>query len=272
MQLLNRVNAIVTGGGTGIGKSIAERLNQEGANLIITGIDIVSSDSNQYGKKNIGGYTAAKEVVDSFANSSNKAIAVEADVTSESQTKKMIDIAVKEFGSVDLLVNCAGVVSFKKIESLTVKDWDHIIDVNLKGTYITNRASVLQMRRQGKGKIINFSSESGKKGEIGLTHYCASKWGVIGFTKALALEVAKENITVNAICPGVVGTQMWKKLSAELAEKGESIENSYKRLIETTYPQGVPQTGEDMAEAVVFLSISDHVTGIALSVDGGSTI
>jgi len=144
--------------------------------------------------------------------------------------------------------------------------------VNLKGTYITNKAVIAQMRKQGKGKIINFSSESGKKGEIGLSHYCASKWGIIGFTKALAIELAKENITVNAICPGVVDTQMWKEISQKLAKKGETEKDSFNRIVQTYYPQGVLQTVEDMAEAVVFLSFSDHITGEALSIDGGSTV
>jgi len=108
-------------------------------------------------------------------NKGSQVIAIEADVTNEDQVKNMIDETVKQFGAVDILVNCAGVISFRFIENLTVQDWDNIIEANLKGTYITNKATVVQMREQGKGKIINFSSESGKKGERGLLHYCASK-------------------------------------------------------------------------------------------------
>ena len=269
---LKNLTAIVTGGGTGIGKGVSLRLAREGANLVIVGVDIVKSDCNQYFSKNIGGYTAAKKIVKFLIEKGFRALAIEADVTKEEQVKKMIDETVKNFSTVDILVNCAGVISFRLIENLTLQDWDHIIEVNLKGTYITNKAVVAQMRKQGKGKIINFSSESGKKGEIGLSHYCASKWGVIGFTKALAIELAKEKITVNAICPGVVETQMWKEISQKLAKNGETEKQSFDRIVKTNYPQGALQTFEDMAEAVVFLSVSDHITGEALSIDSGSTI
>lgn len=269
---LKGLTAIVTGGGTGIGKGVSERLSREGANLVIVGVDVVKSEFNQYFSKNIGGYTSAKKIAKFLSDKGSQTMAIEADVANEDQVKIMIDKTVKQFGGVDILVNCAGVISFRLIENLTVQDWNHIIEVNLKGTYITNKAAVMQMRKQGKGKIINFASESGKKGELGLSHYCASKWGVIGFTKALAIELARENITVNAICPGIVGTQMWKEISKKLSKKGETEEESYKRIIKTNYPQGVPQTAEDMAKAVVFLSVSDHITGEVLSIDGGSTI
>lgn len=269
---LKDLTVIVTGGGTGIGRGISQRLVREGANLVIGGIDVVKSDCNQYFSKNIGGYTAAKTLAKSLTEKGFCAVALEADVTKEEQVEKMINETVKMFGGIDILVNCAGVISFRLIENLTLQDWNHVIEVNLKGTYITNKAVVAQMRKQDKGKIINFSSESGKKGEIGLSHYCASKWGVIGFTKALAIELAKERITVNAICPGVVDTQMWKEIKQKLAKKGETEKESFNRIVQKNYPQGVLQTAEDMAEAVVFLSISDHITGEALSIDGGSTI
>jgi len=269
---LKGMTAIVTGGGTGIGKGVSERLAREGANVSIIGIDVVKSEANQYNSRNIGGYTAAKKLAKAIVNDGYQAIAIEADITNEDQVKNMIDETVRQFGAVDILVNCAGVVSFRKIENLTVQDWDYVMDVNLKGTYIVDKAAIVQMRKQGKGKIINFSSESGKKGEPGLAHYCASKWGVIGFTKALAIELAKENITVNSVCPGIVKTQMWKNLIKMLSKPGETEEESYKRIMEITYPQGIPQTAEDMAEAVVFLSVSDHITGESLSIDGGSTI
>lgn len=269
---LKGMTAIVTGGGTGIGKGVSKRLAHEGANISIVGVDFVQSDNNQYNSKNIGGYTAAKKLAKAITNNGYQAIAIEADITNENQAKNMINETVRQFGSVDILVNCAGVESFRKIENLTVQDWDYVIDVNLKGTYIVDKAAIVQMRKQGKGKIINFSSDSGKKGEPGFAHYCASKWGVIGFTKALAMELAKENITVNSVCPGIVGTQMWKNLSKVLSEPGELEKESYERNIKMSIPQGVPQTVEDMAEAVVFLLVSDHITGVALSVDGGSTI
>ncbi len=271
MRLKGKVT-IITGGGTGIGKGVSERLAREGAVLVLVGVDEIESAENQYESKYIGGYTAAKDVAEVLRDAGFQATAMEADITKEDQVIRMVSETVREFGSVDILVNCAGVVSMKTIEELSVSDWDMVMDVNLKGTFITSKSVVGQMKRQGGGKIINFSSDSGKKGKARLVHYCASKWGVIGFTKALAVELARDGITVNSICPGIVGTQMWKNLSNRLAENGETDEESFKRKIEAAIPQGVPQTPEDMAGAVVFLATADHVTGIALSVDGGSNL
>jgi len=271
MRLQGKV-AIVTGGGTGIGKGVSKRLAREGAKLAIAGADFVASALNQNQTKNLGGYTAAKELAQALSKEGVSAIALEADVTNKAQVESMIHAALAHFGRVDLLVHCAGVITVRNVAELTEEDWDSNMITNAKGTFLVNQAVAAQMKKQGGGKIINFSSISGKVGFPGLAHYCASKFAVHGFTQALAKELIRDHITVNIICPGVVGTQMWKLLAQDFAMPGESVEQSFQRNVATRIPQGEAQTEEDMAEAVVFLAVSDHVTGQAITIDGGATM
>ncbi len=267
-QLADKV-AIVTGGGTGIGKGIAKRLHSEGATVVVNGIDSVRTVSNQYRTKNLGGFTAAQEVAADLSELGGEASAIEADVTDQAQVDMLIKKTVQAYGRVDLLVHCAGIITSKPVVELTQDDWDSIMTTNAKGTFLMNQAAAKQMLIQGGGKIINISSIAGKQGYAGLAHYSASKFAVLGFTQALARELIKDNITVNAICPGIVGTAMWQMLRQDFAEPGESEEDSYQRNVDAFIPQGVPQTEEDMATAVMFLAVSDHVTGQAINVDGG---
>lgn len=269
MKLKGKV-ALVTGGGTGIGRGVVERLAAEGASVAVAGVDVIESANSQYGTRNVGGYTAALALVEDLKKKGFRAIAVEADVTRMDQVKVMITRVVEAFNRLDILVNCAGVITSATVDKLTEEEWDTVMDVNAKGTFVVDKVASAEMIKQGFGKIVNFSSIAGKIGYAGLAHYCASKFAVIGFTKALAAELAKQKITVNAVCPGIVGTQMWKMLSKDFGMPGESEEESYERNVRAMIPQGEPQTAEDMAEAVVFLAVSDHVTGQAIYVDGGA--
>ena len=270
MRLDNKV-AIVTGGGTGIGKAVAMRLAEEGARIVAAGADVISTPYCQYESKNIGGYTSAKEVAAGLRNNGHDAIAMEADVTKYVQVQELIKQTVASFHGVDIVVNCAGIITFHYVSELSEEDWDSVMAVNAKGTFLVNKVAAAQMQKQGGGKIINISSISGRRGSSGLAHYTASKFAVIGFTQSLAKEVAKDNITVNVICPGIIGTQMWNLLSRAHVLSGETKEQSYQRIIRDLIPQGVPQTGGDIAEAVVFLAVSDHVTGQSITIDGGAT-
>lgn len=261
--------ALVTGGGTGIGKGIAERFHALGMKVAVAGLDQARDEANQYYGRNMGGYTAAKAVA---AGLGDGAVAIEADVTDPAQVDAMTRATVDAFGRIDVLVNGAGVITAKPIQDLVEADWDSIMDVNAKGTFLVNQAVVAQLRRQGGGgRIINIASIAGKLGVPLLSHYCASKWAVIGFSISLAKEVAKEGITVNCLCPGIVGTAMWTLLSKTFAQPGESEEAAYKRSVEGFIPQGVPQTEEDMADMTVFLATAPHVTGQAFAVDGGAS-
>ena len=147
------------------------------------------------------------------------------------------------------------------------------MDVNVKGTFLVNKAAVIQLRAQGTGgQIVNIASVAGKFGTATLSHYCASKFAVVGFTNALAKEVAREGITVNCICPGIVGTQMWTMLNDAFAEPGETPEQAYARAVERFIPQGIPQTEEDMAGLALYLVNAPHVTGQAINLDGGTAL
>lgn len=264
--------AIVTGGGTGIGKGVVEALVCEGAKVAIVGVDFVDSAANQYGSKNIGGYTAAKNLAAELKEKGFDAIAIEANVTKDADVENMVKKTIEHFGRLDILVNAAGLITCKNVEDLTEEDWDSVVNTNAKGTFLTNKAVIPQMKKQGWGRIINFASIAGKNGYPGLAHYCASKFAVVGFTNALAKELVKYNITVNAVAPGIVATEMWVHLQRAWALPGESEEESYKRCVSTMIPQGVDQTPEDMAKAVLFFINSPHVTGQTLNVDGGCAL
>jgi meso-butanediol dehydrogenase/(S,S)-butanediol dehydrogenase/diacetyl reductase len=151
------------------------------------------------------------------------------------------------------------------------EEWDRVMDVNAKGTFLCCKAAIPALRKNGSGRIINIASVSGKDGYPQLAHYSASKYAVIGFTNSLAKELARDEITVNAICPGVVRTAMWDMLSDEWKEAGESREESLQRQILTFVPQGRPQTPEDMGDLAVYLALARNLTGQAINLDGGLT-
>ena len=261
--------ALVTGGGTGIGKGIALRFASEGMRVAVAGLEHARSGDNQYGGRHIGGFAAAKVVAEKIGRD---AIAIDADVSDAESVAGMFARTVECFGRVDVVVNAAGVITARPIAEMTEAEWDNIMDVNAKGTFLVNRAAVVRMRAQGGGRIINIASVAGKFGTATLTHYCASKFAVVGFTNALAKEVAREGITVNCICPGIVGTQMWTLLNDAFAAPDETPEQVYARSVERIIPQGVPQTEEDMAELALYLVNAPHVTGQAINLDGGAAL
>jgi len=272
MKRLEGKTALVVGGGTGLGAGVVRRFVREGARVAVAGVDVVKSTYTQHRSPNIGGYAAAKALVAELGNEGARLVAIEADVTSKKQVEAMIAKTVETFGRVDLVVNCAGVITSGTVAKLTEEEWDFIFDTNAKGTFLVGQAAAAQMLKQGGGKIINFSSIAGKEGYAGLAHYCASKFAVIGFTQALAKELIKDNITVNAICPGVIATQMWTMLRQDFAQPGEGEEQSFLRNVKGFIPQGVPQTAEDMAEGVMYFAVSDHVTGQSINIDGGASM
>ena len=262
--------ALITGGGTGIGKGIALLFGRQGMRLALNGLEHAPSAENQYETARIGGYSAALAVAEEIGGD---AFAIDADVADAAAVDAMLAQTVERFGRVDVVVNAAGVITARPIAEMSETEWDNIMDVNAKGTFLVNKAAVIQMRAQGDGgRIVNISSVAGKFGTATLTHYCASKFAVIGFSNALAKEVAREGITVNCICPGIVGTQMWTLLNDAFAEPGETPEQVYARFIDGYIPQGVPQTEEDMAELALYLVRAPHVTGQAINLDGGAAL
>lgn len=251
--------ALVTGGGRGIGAGIAASLARAGADVLI------ADYTEQLAEEGASAITAL----------GRKSMAIKVDVRKPDSVNAMIDTIEKEFGRLDIAMNNAGVVSLGGVEELTFEQWNEVIDVNLRGVFLCCQAEIRLMKKAKYGRIINTSSIAGKVGFPNLAHYSASKFGVIGFTNALAKEVAKDGITVNALCPGIVGTGMWRGetgLSGLWANPGESEEDSWARHQQIFLPQGVAQTPEDMGQMVVYMAVAEHVTGQALAVDGGFSL
>ncbi|NLV88670.1 MAG: 3-oxoacyl-[acyl-carrier-protein] reductase [Tissierellia bacterium] len=244
MDLANKV-AIVTGGSRGIGKEIALELARNGANIAIT---YVSNDQK------------AKEVVDEILSLGVKAIAIKADVSKEEEVQDMIKKVEEEFNSVDILVNNAGITKDNLLIRMKEEEWDQVMNVNLKGTFLCTKAVSRMMMKKRYGKIINITSVVGITGNIGQGNYSASKAGVIGFTKSMARELASRGIRVNAVAPGFIETDMTDVLK-------EDIKDAMLKSI----PLGAFGKPKDIADAVVFLasSKSDYITGQVINVNGG---
>ena len=254
-QPLRGKTAVVTGGARGIGRGIVLELAKAGADVLIA--DLLE-DAMQ---------ATAAEV----ARLDRRVALRKIDVTDAQQVQALVDQAVRDFGQLDILVNCAGVISIKPVAELSERDWDFVMDVNAKGTFLGCQAALPAMRRAGRGCIVNVASIAGKEGFANLAHYSASKFAVVGFTNALAKEVAREGITVNAICPGIVRTFMWDRLADEWKNEGESVEDSWARHQLTLIPQGRAQTAEDMGRLALFFATMDNITGQSVNVDGGFT-
>ena len=237
--------AVVTGGARGIGRAIVEKLAVLGADVVIADMLV----------------ELAEKSADEISQMTNTKIhAVKVNVTDGKSTNEMIDQALKDFGRVDILVNNAGITRDTLILRMEEADWDAVLDVNLKGAFNCSKAVVRPMMKQRYGRIVNISSVSGQAGQAGQTNYSASKAGLIGFTKALAREVASRLITVNAVAPGFIPTSLTNDLSEEL-----------KKSILSATPIGRMGKPEEIAAAVAFLASEEaaYITGQVLAVDGG---
>jgi NAD(P)-dependent dehydrogenase (short-subunit alcohol dehydrogenase family) len=256
MRELEGLSAIVTGAATGIGAGIAETLAREGAKVAVTDID---SD---------GAAATAKQISDSGGN----AVAIAHDVTSAASCRDVVDAARDAHGPIDVLVNNAGISQRIAFVELDEQAWDRMIAINLKGVYLMCHSVVDEMTERGTGCIVNTASLVGKAGALPLfTHYVASKFAVVGFTQALAAELAPEGVRVNAVCPGVVKTPLWEPLLRENAkERGISVEDAWNEAV-APIPMGRPQDPRDIGLAVAFLA-SDrarNITGESINVNGG---
>lgn len=244
MTLVGKV-ALVTGGSRGIGRAIALKLAENGADVAI----------------NYAGNTAAaEEVKAAIEQMGRKALLIQCSVADTDGVQAMVNQVVKELGRLDILVNNAGITRDGLLMRMKEADWDDVMNTNLKGVYNCSKAVMRTMMKQKSGRIVNMASVVGEMGNAGQANYAAAKAGVIGFTKSLAKEVASRGITVNAIAPGFIATDMTRVLSDD--QKAEMAR---------TIPLGWAGQPEDVANAVLFLASEGaaYITGQVLNVDGG---
>ena len=237
--------AVVTGGSRGIGRAVCEELARGGANVVLCFA---------------GNESAARETVADCEALGAKALAVQCNVADEAQAKALMDAAVQAFGRIDILVNNAGITRDGLLMMMKEADFDAVIDTNLKGAFLCMKAVSRIMMKQRYGRIVNLSSVVGLRGNGGQVNYAASKAGVIGMTKSLAKELASRGVTVNAVAPGFIETDM----TAAMPEAAKTATLA-------AIPMGRLGAPEDVAKAVAFLASDEaaYVTGQVLAVDGG---
>ena len=271
--------AVVTGAGGrhGIGRAIATRLAREGADVVVT--DIPESVTAIRAEDRADGWEGLSSVVSEIEAEGRQALGIFSDVSDSAQVDDMIKQVLDRFGKIDILVNNAGSRPGRDrvlVVDLEEDAFDEVMRVNVRGTYLCSRAVVRHMvARGGGGKIIIISSGAGKRGIARYAVYCASKFALVGFTQALAQEMAAHKVNVNAICPGLVDTERVDFIAAALAAEGESAEEHRALMVQersTRVPMGRIAQGGDIANMAAFLSSaeSDYVTGLSISVSGGS--
>jgi NAD(P)-dependent dehydrogenase (short-subunit alcohol dehydrogenase family) len=255
MLLENKV-AIVTGGSKGMGRAIALTFAKEGCNVVVTSRHI----------------NEAKKVAREIEKLGRKSLGLKADISKSAEVKDMVAQTIKKFKKIDILVNNAGGVDVKGGDTTdaTEADWDRIIDINLKGTFLVTMAVVPYMKKQKSGKIINFSSMGAVNPAVSVLHYHAAKAGILGLSANLAFELAPFNIHVNTIVPGPIETPFWDFLQPP----GPARKAFFKALATKEVPLGRMGKPEDIAGPALFLasSMSDYVTGQVIYVAGGQPL
>ncbi len=247
--------ALVTGGASGLGLGVVERLVAIGARVVVADVDDA----------------ALAGLADRFPGGAVTPQRI--DVTDDASVEDGVRAAIDRLGGLDTLVNSAGVFQFRALEDISTREWDRILDVNLRGTFLVMRAAMPGLKASGRGRVVNIASDAGKRGYALLAAYCASKFGVVGLTQAVAAEVAAAGVRVNAVCPATVAdTGMGRIVAQQKVELGWGRDTT--EVLErgaASFPLGRVGTVADVADAVMFL-ISEHsswITGESLNVDGG---
>jgi NAD(P)-dependent dehydrogenase (short-subunit alcohol dehydrogenase family) len=251
--------AVVTGSGRGIGAAIAKRLAADGHRVAI---------ADAHGGR-------AEQTARTIDPGGERAVAVVADVTDAVSVADMVAEVTNRFGAPSILVNNAGVISAAPFTELAESEWDRILGVNLKGQYLCARAVLPAMLRQGWGRIINIASDAGKTGEPYIAHYAASKFGVVGLTQSLALEYARDGITVNAVCPAITDTDMMEQLARDMENSGAPLpEAGWRAAFVDEIPMGRPMAPDEIAGVCAFLAGDGAaaITGQAINVSGGHEV
>ncbi len=245
MATLKGAVVICTGAGRGIGRAIAEELGQSGAKVVVN-------------------YSHSKEPAEELVKKlmergSPQTVAIQANVAVAAQASRLIEETIQQFGRIDVLVNNAGINIDRSMKNLGVEDWNTVIQVDLNSFFYTVKAALPYFMNQNSGKIINISSFVGQAGNFGQANYAAAKAGIIGFTRTAALELARYNVTVNAVCPGSIETEMYT-----------SIPEKAKEAILKRIPLGRTGTPQEIARSVRYLIVDgDYITGQTLNINGG---
>jgi len=242
MKLSDKVS-VVTGGGMGLGRAICLIFAEKGSDIVVADINMKAAD----------------EVADEVRQMGRNAIAVEMDVSNPPSVEKATEKALDHFSHIDVWINNAGIGNRAMLDEMTEEQWDRVIGINLKGAFLGTQAAARVMKTQQKGRIINMSSRAGKGGSYGHINYASSKAGIVGLTKSAARELGKYNVTVNALQPGFIETELTKHLSADIKKSDQIVLNR-------------PGKPEDVAYAAAFLASdeAEWITGICLEVTGGT--
>lgn len=246
MGSLEGAVVVVTGASRGIGHAIAEELGQAGAKVVVN-------------------YVKSKGPAEDLAatlqqSGSPESVAIQADVSDPEQAARLIEETIQRFGRIDVLVNNAGINIDRSMKNLSIQDWGKVIQNDLNGCFYTVKAALPYFMQQKSGKIINISSLNGQIASFGQANYSAAKAGIIGFTRTAALELARSNVTVNAVCPGFIGTEMW-----------DGMPDKVKDAVLARIPLGRVGTPQEVARAVRYLIVDgDYITGATLNINGGA--
>jgi acetoacetyl-CoA reductase len=245
MRTLENAVVVITGASRGLGHAIAEELGFSGAKIVV---------NYAHSKE------SAEELVAALrAGGSSDVVAIQADVSDPEQAAMLIEETIKRFGRIDVLVNNAGINIDRTLKNMSVEDWRKVVETDLSSYFYTIKAALPFFMQQRSGTIINMSSVAGEMGNFGQSNYSAAKAGILGLTKAVALELARFNVTVNALCPGPIATEMW-----------ETVPPQTKEAIVKKIPLGRVGTPEEVARAVRYLIVDgEFMTGATLDLNGG---
>lgn len=254
MQLAGK-SAIVTGSGRGIGKATALRFAREGADVLVVDLDRHTTQQTAGEIQALG----------------KRGVPLQMDVTRMADIQRMVELAMGEFGKIDTLVNNAGITLVRDPLALTEEEWDRTLSVNAKAAFFCMQAVAREMVKRKSGVILNAASISGRSGKPMMVDYCASKFAVIGMTQSMALALAKHNIRVNAVAPGIVETDMWAGIDREWSALEGQPPGTMKRTRVAAIPLGRIETPEDVANLYVFLASDEasYITGQTYNVCGG---
>ena len=268
MHDLTNKTVLITGAARGIGRGMAEAFLAAGARVAAADLGVQGDSEWAYSLASSAELQdCAAELAAAHPGSTIEAIPV--DVTSAASCRAAVAATLETFGQIDVLVNNAGVVQSGPLATFSEQDWDQVFAVNTKGLLLMTQAALPALKSASPSAIINTASIAGLQGYPNMTAYCGSKFAAIGITQSLAAELAPDNIRVNAICPGMVGTAMWLELLLPNGAGANDPDADFSDLMQSMIPLGRPQTTQDMGEAAVYLASSENVTGVALPVAGG---